>query len=337
MVKISQTKVKKVDIDIKDQKILALLSGNSRMPLSEIAKSVQLSRDLVNYRIQRMIKAGLILNFMPEIDFKKLGFDIYHLFMVISDEEPKKTELIQALKNHKNTISLTEYSDRWDFEACIIAKDIYEFDKIFTELSSKFSQIITERIRMTVIESYNPIILPFQFTPEFTKLMQSKSKYIDYAYDAYDMKILEQLSKDARMSTYEISKSIPLSADAIGIRIKKLLNCGIIKKFTVHLDLSILDYNLYTFALQMKVFDKPTETKFKSFVRGHPYIVKAIKTLGAFDILIYINAENTKKFHETVKCIRNEFSFFIKNQDTYVVFKEHLLCPFPQILKKDYT
>ena len=61
---------KKPKLDVKDKKILVLLSKNSRMPISEMAKKVQLSRDTVAYRIKRMQKLNVILQFFPAIDFK---------------------------------------------------------------------------------------------------------------------------------------------------------------------------------------------------------------------------------------------------------------------------
>ena len=57
MFRINQdVKQKQLKIDKKDKKILVLLSEDSRMPVSEIAKKVQLSKDTVSYRIKRMVK-----------------------------------------------------------------------------------------------------------------------------------------------------------------------------------------------------------------------------------------------------------------------------------------
>ena len=50
----------KIKLDLKDKKILRILSDNSRTPLTQIAKQVGLSRDSVEYRIKNYEKSGLI-------------------------------------------------------------------------------------------------------------------------------------------------------------------------------------------------------------------------------------------------------------------------------------
>ena len=51
------------DLDLKDRKILYELDFNARQTDSEIAKKVKLSREVVNYRISRLQKNGIIRNF----------------------------------------------------------------------------------------------------------------------------------------------------------------------------------------------------------------------------------------------------------------------------------
>jgi len=53
-------KTVKAKLDVKDKKILSILSANSRIPLTQLAKKVGLSRDAVNYRIKNYEKNGII-------------------------------------------------------------------------------------------------------------------------------------------------------------------------------------------------------------------------------------------------------------------------------------
>lgn len=327
--------VKKAKLDVKDKKILVLLSENSRMPISEIAKKVQLSRDTVNYRIKRMQKLGIILKFFPEIDFKKLGYSLYHVFLLVDEKDKQRQkELIDALINHPNTLSVMEYSDRWDLEWNLLAKEITEFDSIVTEIFAQFSDIIMERSKLLVINTYYSILLPYHFYKEFgTKKIPDKIEQIDYRLNKNDLEIMRVLGNNSRLSTYEISKQVNLSADAIGLRIKKLIKSGIIKKLNILPNFSLLGCSWYTFALRMKTLDKADELKFKTFVEDHPNIIKAVKTLGRWDLLVYITADNPKEFHKTIKQIKNEFSKIIVNYATYVAYKEHVFNSLPKAIQ----
>jgi Lrp/AsnC family transcriptional regulator for asnA, asnC and gidA len=274
------------------------------------------------------------LKFFPEIDFEKLGYRVYHVFLLIDEKDKQKqAELIEKIKEHKNTLSVIEYSDRWDLEWIVIAKDIEEFDVMIRESLTEFSDVIMERSKLVVITNYYSILLPYDFYNEFDKdKIIVKEKEIDYKIDKKDLKILSILGENSRVSTYEISKKIPLSPDTIGLRIKKLVKAGIIKKFTILVNFSLLKHSWYTFAMQLFLFDKKDESKFKQFIEKHPHIISAIKTLGIWDFLVYITANNPKDFHRTIKQLKKEFSPTLKNYATYVAYKEHIFNAVPKVI-----
>ena len=61
-----------------DHKLLAYLFHNARAPVSEIAKATKLSRDQVNYKINKFISEGIIKKFATLFNSSKLGHD-YHV------------------------------------------------------------------------------------------------------------------------------------------------------------------------------------------------------------------------------------------------------------------
>ena len=60
-------------LDVKDRKILYELDFNSRQSNSKIGKKVGLHKNVVNYRIKRMEKSGIISNYYTMIDTFKIG------------------------------------------------------------------------------------------------------------------------------------------------------------------------------------------------------------------------------------------------------------------------
>ena len=61
-------------IDLKDRKILYCLDLNSRSTLGDIGKKVDLSKNVVAYRIKRLMQMGIIRNFFTVINPFKFGF-----------------------------------------------------------------------------------------------------------------------------------------------------------------------------------------------------------------------------------------------------------------------
>jgi DNA-binding Lrp family transcriptional regulator len=323
----------KPKIDLKDKKILILLSENSRMPISEIAKKVQLSRDMVAYKIKRLISLGVILGFYPEINFRLLGYRMYHVFLLLdSSKAERHEEFLNALRNHPNITSVLEYTDQWDIEFCMIVKGMDEFDELSTEIFSKFADLIQGRSKLAVMNTYYSIQFPYNYYLEFNENIPKPEVKKIALVDSKDMKILAQLALNSRASTYEIAQKVKLSPDAIGLRIKKMLATGVIEKFTILPNLSLLHYKWYTFVVQMRTFDKKNEARFKKFVEDHPFIIRGFKTLGNWDLIIYIIADNQIEFHDTVKQIKSQFSSIIKKYAAYVAFQEHYFNPMPKIL-----
>ena len=61
-------------IDKLDYKILFELDRDSRLPITDLAKKVRLSKDSVIYRIKRMETQGIILTYETYANSGKLGY-----------------------------------------------------------------------------------------------------------------------------------------------------------------------------------------------------------------------------------------------------------------------
>lgn len=335
--RLSGEKDSRLKLDLKDRKILSLLSEDSRMPLTQIAKKVQLSRDSVNYRINRMKRKGVILRFFPIIELKQFGYQNYLVYMLL-DEKDKEDQkrFISALKSHPNVRAIMEYSDRWDIGLVIVAKGLLDFDNVITDIMNISNDLVIEKEKLAVIKEYHNIHLPQKFywdiKHEFKHRGSLKEKV---KMDETDFKIMRILSKDARLSTVIIGERLGISPDAVSYRIKNLLKNNVIKRFSVLVDLSKLNYNWYTYCISTKVFDEKADIKIKGFIRKHPYILKAVKTVGNWDLVLQIVTESQKMFHSIVKEIKNEFASIIKTYETNIAYKEHLYEPFPEVIKFD--
>ena len=325
---------KLVKIDEKDRKILSALSENSRIPLTQLTKTVKLSRDAVNYRINRLMEKGVIVRFFPIIDFKKFGYTLYHVFLNLDEAKPEKQQkLFEELESHPNVYSVITYSDTWDLEIVFAAKSIEEFDEIMIDFSTKYSDLILEKIVLETVKNYGAVFLPKEITGKQSELFRKKRELVS-EIDKKDIAILKLLCKDARMSGYEIAEKIKLSADAVSYRIKKMIDSEVILKFTALVDLSYLNYQWYTYAFSVILFDKKHEAKLTQFAQTHPNIIRAVKTIGEWDILFYIVTDTPRKFHLTVKQIKSEFSDIIKNYQAWLAYKENVFNPFPACLEK---
>jgi|SRR3989344_1657513 len=322
-------------LDIRDQKILSILSRNSRTPLSIIAKKTNLNRDTVKYKIQRLENLGIIKKFYAEVNQGLFGYSTCHVFMLVDEKNKDKRDLlIEELGKHPNTKSVMEYTDTWDIEWVLLTKNLAELEDITNSVLTKHSNILLERDMMVVIKYYSTLNLPYKFYDIAGYKLHDVKKHPGQLtkIDDKDFHILKLLTQDSRITAVEIGKKIHLSADAIINRIKKLLDSDVITKFTILTDRGKIGYHWYTFVIQIKYMDESTQSKLKEYIKNHSYIIRCVRTSGTWDFILYISADTPKNFHTTVKEIRKEFSNIIKSSEMWFAYKEHFFTNFPSII-----
>ena len=68
-------------IDERDRKILRELEEDARQTDSAIAKKIHLSKQVTNYRIQKLMESGIISNFYTVVNVGNLGLSTYYVFL----------------------------------------------------------------------------------------------------------------------------------------------------------------------------------------------------------------------------------------------------------------
>ena len=120
-------------LDELDIKILNMLSRNARSTLIEMGQELKLSANAVNYRISGLIQKGIIKGFRTNINFSKLDYYHYKVFIELKNHSKEfKADIITWLKHAKEVIYVTEAigSADLEFEAeCRNSKEVYELIK----------------------------------------------------------------------------------------------------------------------------------------------------------------------------------------------------------------
>jgi len=94
-----------IKLDVKDKKIIYELDLNCRQSLNQIAKKVGLSKQVISYRINRLIERGVIKGFYTIMDLTKLGFITFKVYLKFKDQNPKIIdEMINYLVKNKSVI-----------------------------------------------------------------------------------------------------------------------------------------------------------------------------------------------------------------------------------------
>lgn len=111
--------------------------------------------------------------------------------------------------------------------------------------------------------------------------------------DVYDLKILEQLQKDASQSTAELAEKVGLSQSPCWRRVQRLKDAGYIRAQVALLDRMRLGYELVIFStLKIATLGEEKRGEFLRKLELVPEITEAHTIFGEMDVLIKVIAPN---------------------------------------------
>lgn len=109
--------------------------------------------------------------------------------------------------------------------------------------------------------------------------------------DLYDLKILEQLQKDAAQSTAELAEKVGLSQSPCWRRVQALREAGYIRAQVALLDRAKLGYELVIFStLKTAALTEDKRAEFLRKLELIPEITEAHTIFGEMDVLIKVIA-----------------------------------------------
>jgi Lrp/AsnC family leucine-responsive transcriptional regulator len=116
--------------------------------------------------------------------------------------------------------------------------------------------------------------------------------------DETDIKILQLLQHDAKITVRDIAQQIHLSASPVHNRIKRLEEAGVIKGYTTIIDFSIFKNTLMVICyVSLKEHNKISGGKFIESIMNMPQVVECYNISGAFDFMLKVVCENMEDYY----------------------------------------
>jgi Lrp/AsnC family transcriptional regulator for asnA, asnC and gidA len=143
----------KVKIDILDLKILKLLVTDARIPTREIANKLNSNVTTIHSRIKRLVDSKVILGFTVELDFDKIGYQVWKVDFYLS-EYTKIHQIISYLEKNPLLLSVDYTIGHASLELEINVRNINQLHEIIEDLHAKFPKIIRNYSYFRVVKFY---------------------------------------------------------------------------------------------------------------------------------------------------------------------------------------
>ncbi|MFM5924179.1 MAG: Lrp/AsnC family transcriptional regulator [Novosphingobium sp.] len=115
--------------------------------------------------------------------------------------------------------------------------------------------------------------------------------------DSFDRKIIDVLTRDGRISITDLAQKVGLSKTPCQVRLKRLIQTGVITGFRAVLDSAKLGMDHVAFA-EVKLSDtrETALEEFNAAVRRVPEVEECHMIAGGFDYLLKVRTSDIRKY-----------------------------------------
>ena len=116
-----------MELNASDRKLISLLRGDARLPVTSLAQHLNVSRATVQNHINRLIESGVIQGFSVRIKDSAETSRIRAITM-INVRAKKTNQVLKALMGLPEVQELHTTNGRWDIVAELSTENLAEFD-----------------------------------------------------------------------------------------------------------------------------------------------------------------------------------------------------------------
>ncbi len=319
--------LKNLDTDEVDRQIVYELEENCKSSLLELSRKMDISKRMMEYRTNRLVSRGVITKFIALLDFSKLGYINYEVWIQLKEvSQEKKQKFLEYLISHPHTHWVASCGGKLDFVISIMSTDAITFSKVLKEIISENPGMI---LNYFITISTRVIKYPRSYLISERSRKRKGQPYLfsgppkKEKLDISDLKILSLLSENAKLPAVEIARKTGISANTVRTRIKSLEDRGIIQGYQAVVDPNALGFPRYELLLDTNCLTDEIEKSIEEYCRSNPYIVYMIGSIGKWDVSLAFNARDSNQFQQILIEIRSRFGELIRDYEFTPILNTH--------------
>jgi DNA-binding Lrp family transcriptional regulator len=325
-------------LDHLDYKILALLDVDVRCSTSDLARRVRHGRDIVQYRVERLFREGIVRSTQAVVNPYRMGYTLYKTFMRLKNNQQRCRDLVEYLRSSPANFCVALCDGSWDIAFNTLARSAQQFDGIQNEILTAWRDLIMEFEVAVVIEQQLYPRGYLNVPSRGSKQRGSREAGIKdgapfviggepegYECSPLELQLLNELVKDARISVAALATRTSSTPAIVQNRVDRLEDLGIIVGYRGILDLAALGLTNFKTQLVLQSFTNEDLRRLKKFCALHPHIVKCITQLGNCKIELNIEARGYDHFYQITQELRGAFPAIVVNITTLFVREETYL------------
>lgn len=310
-------------IDKKDRILLYELRRDCRQPYSRLAKAAGISKQMVHYRIARLVRLGVLETPSLAIDAGRLGYQNYGIYVQLEDYS-RKDALVGELVKDQVSRYIAEGSGKADLIISLFAKTPLEFQQNWDHYLSRYGAAIRSH---AICVSTENLSFARSFlsggTERTRKAVFLGSAGEPVSIDAHDIAILKALAHNSRASIVSVAKSCGITPETVKSRMRRMEKAGLIQGYGWLYNPGPLGLGFYELLLSLRNMDSAKWGELREYCRSNPKISYFIRSIGAFDADLVFEVASDDEFHDGLRDLRSLFSSHIHDFEIVKVVREH--------------
>lgn len=313
----------KIPLDLKDRKILFELDKDSRQSMQKIAKNIGMTKESVAYRINRLMKRGIITGFFTEVNAARFGYTGHKLYIKYQNmTDDIEMEIRDYLSGLQETAWIVSCNGRYDGIYGFWAKNVTEFYDIISDIMNRYSRYIFSKeiaINISWVICNRKWLLedsPGRKISRFGGLTQAER------IEKKDSKILEFLTKNSREQVVNIARNLDVSPSQVIYRIRNLTKRKIIVSHCINLDLKSLNREFCKVLVYLQNISRERFDQLRRYCESEPTITAIVPVIAPWDIELELEVENFEQLTSIMNRIRREFQDIFRNYESCIITTE---------------
>ncbi len=305
-------------LDVLDKKILGALSRDPRKHFSAIAREVRSSKEVVNYRVKRLISNGVIRSFVTSFDFGYHSYKVLLHFEKITRKDEQA--LIAFLEKHDLVTWVTPCFGHWDLAFVIMAKNPAHFDVVLREIISKTGEYFHDyKFSITIgTKTYGDNYF-FGRSNSVREKKVSHDHVLDL--DDKDRAIARLIHPNVRIKLSEISAKTKIPIDTVNYRIKKMEELGVIKYYRMILDPISQGFQRFSVFISCSNLSDSVIKKFEEYANQHSNIAFYGRCVGGWDVEYTVYFNENSELRSFLLDLKSEFAGVVKKVESITLLR----------------
>ncbi|MCH9690462.1 MAG: Lrp/AsnC family transcriptional regulator [Gammaproteobacteria bacterium] len=140
--------------------------------------------------------------------------------------------------------------------------------------------------------------------------------------DRHNLRILEALQTNARISNLNLSEAIGLSESACLTRVKRLTREQYVREFIAEINLSKVPHAEFYVNVALKRQDARTSEGFRHIIKGLKQVVSCVKMSGEFDYMLHFVCPDAADFNRVSEQLLADEDASISRMTSHLVIEK---------------